>query len=642
MSFNFEKILSNLSSKIDKKVQGFDYSHTAFFNLVKEFIEENPEATNEEVSKFIEVYLDSIYEETPNFYMVKNDVRHYNCYTAFKNNPRIFDKYFDKYINDKKEYKKYVKDEDDPIYTANNDECYKYAMLELIHCIKGSSNENSKRVYKEFEELSLDKQLKMLEENPDFEFKYRVNDEVERNGERSAAKFCVNFLQGKFEDYIKEELIANITTVICKLDEIASLDQFIAKQNKSFRLYHLDQLQIEKKSKIGEEGLYAKYSKDNLYKMSVDKLTVLDAFWTNRYIKEISRINDASFAIKDFDLINIIRNTPRDENGDVIINFSENEKRFLCSKNAIITNIVKRIFADIRDNAELEELESIKMGNNKAYSFQVDRQLGALKLQIGKKYDDYFKNLLPNSNNDILSDIERCQKTQNVISNLYVLKDSQVLTVLENLYVSSSMSDNWGIMFEDMNQDISKVRKVLLGVDIEGFNMPLRLHVNKNDLIDFLKTKNGNSIMRVYDGSDDYIIDNRLLSTNVLFPFSKKQVAYLKSNSPKGTYYTPNYIEHLNYLANNRNYPEHLKEVKTIERIEKKKNKKHKIHVETRVRPNVRYVDLESGIVYNKGIDDTYKEIKGIQDNKNKNNSKNNNNNIKKYKMELGASKDER
>ena len=111
MSFNFEKILSNLSSKIDKKVQGFDYSHTSFFNLVKQFIEENPEATNEEVSKFIEVYLDSIYEETPNFYMVKNDVRHYNCYTAFKNNSRLFDKYFDKYINDKKEYKKYVKDQ---------------------------------------------------------------------------------------------------------------------------------------------------------------------------------------------------------------------------------------------------------------------------------------------------------------------------------------------------------------------------------------------------------------------------------------------------------------------------------------------------------------------------------------------------
>ena len=82
---------------------------------------------------------------------------------------------------------------------------------------------------------------------------------------------------------------------------------------------------------------------------------------------------------------------------------------------------------------------------------------------------------------------------------------------------------NWGYVTMDDKEDDSKV---LIGFDIKGLNMPVYYHMDREDLINFIKElTNGNCEIPVYIGGDDmysYVLGQRL-TTQILYPMSKDE-----------------------------------------------------------------------------------------------------------------------
>ena len=128
---------------------------------------------------------------------------------------------------------------------------------------------------------------------------------------------------------------------------------------------------------------------------------------------------------------------------------------------------------------------------------------------------------------------------------------------------------------------------ILIAFDIEGCNMPLRLHLKKEDLIEAFKASKKEPIMQIYDGNEDFCYNGKILPTNLFLPFNKKQVRYLNQvgkQIPPDDEKQKNLVEHLKFLSNDKKFPSHLK----------KDNENRK-----------KYVNLETG---EKG---TLKELKG-------------------------------
>ena len=100
---------------------------------------------------------------------------------------------------------------------------------------------------------------------------------------------------------------------------------------------------------------------------------------------------------------------------------------------------------------------------------------------------------------------------------LYSIKDISVFNLLMGC-IDSHYSKNWGIIPEKDNTS-----QAYINIDIEGLNMPLRLHMPKSNLIKFLTEYTGQPIMPLYQGSNDMKLSKDPKTSNVLAPLCKKQ-----------------------------------------------------------------------------------------------------------------------
>ena len=180
----------------------------------------------------------------------------------------------------------------------------------------------------------------------------------------------------------------------------------------------------------------------------------------------------------------------------------------------------------------------------------------------------------------------------------YKLKDANLIGILASLSEARYVK-NWGIILEA--EDDSR-RKLLLGVDIEGLNMPLRLHIDEDIVYDFIKANQGTSLIPIYDGDKDFMFQGRNIGAQVMLPLDtprRKAIEEFQKN-PIGYTSTKNFISHLAFLANYNNYPEHLK-------VEKVKVKKGKAKVSKEIPPR-RYFDLDTGAIYIKNKDGKFEK----------------------------------
>lgn len=357
------------------------------------------------------------------------------------------------------------------------------------------------------------------------------------------------------EDRIKESQISFLEALHRYFRGFGLLESYLAKyQNEcissgtSSLKYDFSTLQFDKDS----VGLDDAFCEDYLKSLDAEELCFLSAFWCNRFAKEATRMDKAFSAINSLDLWQ-----------DII----DGKTQFSPSESSLVSALQKYTFlSDLLGESFLLHqkyvfTKEVEQGSNFSDSLSRDytsfyRQVNK---QIGEAYASYFSKELHSDNNFLMDSIFSAPFT-NLRTFAYYKKDTTLVPIVKGLLANPHLK-NWGIIrneFLDNGVFVDSVAqgpKVLLGFDVEGFNRPFRFHMKKDDLMDILKCQGNGYTFPEYQGSQDFIVNNRLLKSSIIMPIPKRHRPIIREGTKNGP--NKDLWEHLYFLTNGK-FPPHL------------------------------------------------------------------------------------
>ncbi len=357
------------------------------------------------------------------------------------------------------------------------------------------------------------------------------------------------------EDRIKESQISFLEALHRYFRGFGLLESYLAKyQNEcissgtSSLKYDFSTLQFDKDS----VGLDDAFCEDYLNSLDAEELCFLSAFWCNRFAKEATRMDKAFSAINSLDLWQ-----------DII----DGKTQFSPSESSLVSALQKYTFlSDLLGESFLLHqkyvfTKEVEQGSNFSDSLSRDytsfyRQVNK---QIGEAYASHFSKELHSDNNFLMDSIFSAPFT-NLRTFAYYKKDTTLVPIVKGLLANPHLK-NWGIIrneFLDNGVFVDSVAqgpKVLLGFDVEGFNRPFRFHMKKDDLMDILKCQGNGYTFPEYQGSQDFIVNNRLLKSSIIMPIPKRHRPIIREGTKNGP--NKDLWEHLYFLTNGK-FPPHL------------------------------------------------------------------------------------
>ena len=330
---------------------------------------------------------------------------------------------------------------------------------------------------------------------------------------------------------------------------------YVRADNKNLKKIWLDNLTSEKEL---DEMFIPEYL-DNL---SVQELTYLNVFWLNRFTKEMDNFSKASFIITDLGLWDKIYNGEEIEiDGeklkwellkiDTLTNFSIDclETR---EDNEVLKEAIEKAASTEEGKKQIKENGSIHL--------DFSEHIKATEEKYGMDYFDRYYPHLPESKNFFIYELDEFKGIYNVIFNAYKIKDAALLGILDNLQLNGDI-ENWGLIKQNESDNVLKGRYLLIGVDLVGMNMPVRLHIPKDILFDSIHENSKENVVPLYSGSEDYTIDSFLLTSPILMPTTEKQKKEIIRELEKSerSRDKDRLYEHLAYVYGAKSFPEHLK-----------------------------------------------------------------------------------
>ena len=442
--------------------------------------------------------------------------------------------------------------------TEKNEEFLIKQILYLYRCVVDTISEKEYRVLKEYKKRA---DVKRMAENrlskEDIEKLEARAKMIGREEEKIDETF--QDTRDVFSDNIRKKYIEGLL-VIGK----------IIKNFGLFRAY--EQRENTRLEEIGIEGENVKleeyFNKDFLETLPIKTLIAMNAFWENRLTKEIEGINNATFILQD---LNLVEKILQDEGEYQSFPFEKIEDDDIETE-LVKTEILKETSQICVDKME-KDLKNQKRQKEKVEEIDITPYINEVASKYQEEYNKYFSKLVPNTMNILTYDIEdRYMTGKNMVNNLYKGKNANVLALIESCITRDTIQ-NWGYVEEDNNVG----NFIILGFDIEGLNMPLRIHIPKDYLKEFLEANEMENIIPIYKGNDDFRRLGELIKTPALIPMSpnvKRQIKDMEINR-KGSVQQAMYLEHLKYLANTttENFPQRLKTPKVIGKGKKQKVK---------------------------------------------------------------------
>ncbi len=218
---------------------------------------------------------------------------------------------------------------------------------------------------------------------------------------------------------------------------------------------------------------------------------------------------------------------------------------------------------------------------------------------IGKDYTSYFSEYL-HGDNIFFDDVAFSAPFENIKNYAYFSKNTTLSPLIKDLLDNSRLK-NWGIIRKELvkGKYVDSISQnnpmVLMAFDIEGFNMPFRLHVPKSDLIDLCNTANKNALVPEYQGGYDFIVNGEVIPSNIIMPIPKRHRQVIKENS-KSCIHDKKMWEHFHFLMNGK-IPSHFTET-----VVTSKNRS------IATRKPIIYTDLKTGKRYKK-VNNNFLEV---------------------------------
>ncbi len=389
------------------------------------------------------------------------------------------------------------------------------------------------------------------------------------------------------EEDIREQQYSIMAYIGEALDQFGLLDRYLKIHNNQIRRATGIDLEYKlSKDDQKEFGVKELFTKEFLSDQSLEDLLTYSMFWQNRYSKAYSIIGQGIYAIDTLGLWSDI------SKGKYEFNIDRDQLEGLLKKETALKELSKHIMSNLRENAKLAK--PTEMVDDNCVAIFTDDVIEKYNKQEGENYQNTFDTVLSSSKNYFTRDIEMYNILTTQIMNTYRMKDGMMAYKIRSLF-DSKKTKNWGITLNEIkdgkesNPFENNSKNVLIGIDYEGINMPLRLHISKDLLIKLVNSYNGKTIIPVYEGAQDFVNNGEVLTTNILMPISKRYGKLISEavNKNEGDSRNNDLLEHLLFLKNADKYPRHLKN-KVI-------TKKGIVYE----RPARKYVNLLSGEEYN-------------------------------------------
>lgn len=549
-------------------------------NFLKFIYEEYPETDKEQIKNFMLISINELLEKSVKFTAFGSDTLKRNTMETLLKDEKLMNETYNAIIKEEKESGKKLKCKDSIRYSANP----QIARRQLVEDAIASS----RRYLSQFDK-DLISMLKSINKN---EAMRRVLVRMEKTKEnRQQVQFDADIIYSKNElervkcyikhdkdtmdEVLKQGYIDALMLIGNQLNVYGVLDEYAKRQNEQSRRMGFDNVM-----QISSDRAF---DIEKLEKMSLHKLAALYAFWTNRFVKAVLEMYKSYIIMYELDL-------DTKEKIDDDRNFRE------VSKEKIKAIGIKFGFVHLQAKKMYDEIcekTRKKADFKKSKVVYQDEEIAEIVNKFGKKYREYFSSVggLEGFENDLEKDIELYSRLENIREFSYAQKDSSIYSLMD-LLITENFSRNWGIIEEN-----KKSKYVLVGVDIPGLNMPLRLHIDRGEFLKFIYSKQGSSIIRLYDGKEDFMANGKNIGTSYLFPTTNEQEKSIikTADNTRETDYRRRFINHLAFLADPRRYPKHLQKMKTI-------SKKGKEKIVYEVVP--RYMDLENGKKYIKNEND--------------------------------------
>jgi len=535
--------------------------------------QENPEMDKEKTNKEMQHKLYNILHKTAEIDDFKSNISRRNAIKYLNFNWEQVEIEYRKLIAEERKTGKKLKDKDRILYSSNKKKAIRQLMAEVITNIRGIVEGVDPNLIYELDRRYtgkiMDLKKEFIETKADRESRKSIERTIYLIGpipEFEKVKYYLKKIIGQEEidKELKEQYVNAIMIIGQLIEEFGTLEEYKKHQINELKRINLERLQ-------DTNGIDSLFKKENLQKLNLAQLAALYAFWDNRLVKEIEKIYNSYFIMYELDL----DDKTTVQNKDAANKLLPQQLETLNVKTALLDILISNIYYQYRDS----HLEGGEV--------DIEETLSEISAKFGAEYQKYFSGIggLNVHENNFDKDIVLRLKTENAIRNLYIQKDNGI-TGLLNLLYNGDVSENWGIIDEN-----PRSKFVLLVADINGLNMPLRLHIEREKVKDFAIKNQGNSIIPIYSGITDFNINGRIISTHILMPLTQNQKELIKqaSTNVKDGDYRYKFIKHLEYLADCQKYPEHLQKKKITKKKGKTKIKFEKIK---------EYIDLETGKKY--------------------------------------------
>lgn len=360
---------------------------------------------------------------------------------------------------------------------------------------------------------------KLKESKQDSKAKEKVLEVIKEN-----AKICK-------QDNLKTMLSNRVAKLVEMQDSIGYIDRCNNTNNSRLLELGLDGLTIESE----ELKTILESSKHNSIS-STEVGTALSAFYINRTAKIVPAFLRSAFILDKNKVFDKIYENPQIKFEDLGLSV-DTVKQNMAEYDGIHELITQRCInnkkATDKDKSEIPDidLEAIKLYKN----------------DYEKKYHNFYK------------DFKNVLGSVNYKRFFYLIKDFSISALIYTALTNSKNGIiNWGYVLGDTNTD---KEKILLGFDIESLNMPLFLHMNREDLTQIVNRITGQNIIPVYEGSSDWTVSfnkSGRMTVQVLYPITKKQRKFLLK-SPKTAESRNTIVNHFKWLQNKKLRPSHVK-----------------------------------------------------------------------------------
>ena len=343
-------------------------------------------------------------------------------------------------------------------------------------------------------------------------------------------------------------LANNIYLKIDFLRQIGALNNYENEYNHTLEKLSMPSSFRIKDRKTFEQELM---DKNKLKNYSVSELVALNAFWTNRLVKEVERRNEVVYVLQNSN------NFTDFSEGREFELIDEDIMYYLAEYRAIVPYITK--------------FKNDKKNSGKTKSVDGNSNLATVVFDIEEIFEqediDYYG----------FNDLDAMSYNVLLLNNrsqiLYDQKDIAIQEMI-SFIVNTNEYRNAGISFE--SDEMENTNKPLIVIDLKGFNAPLMLHMIKGSLTRSVKNVSGKDVFPVYRGGKDFIVESSqrgryTAKTNLLFKLNSEQRKDISARAglvgSKDT--NAKYVTHISWMLNpKKDMPELIREPKKVISLE--------------------------------------------------------------------------